>query len=90
MYLMDKSEIIERIRSISAAVGDVDLANVFVSFLQLDDFHDIGVAIHLSEEPEPINISSHLISQNSLKRPATYREALHLLAQGRHNCRRSG
>ena len=90
MYLMDKSEIIERIRSISAAVGEVDLAYVFGCFLQRDDFHDIGMAVNLSEEPEPIDVSSHLISQNRFKRPATYREALHLLAQGRHNCRRSG
>ena len=50
---MDKSRILECIRIILAGFEEIDLAYVFGSFLERDDFHDIDVAIHLWKEPLP-------------------------------------
>ncbi|MDM7938848.1 MAG: nucleotidyltransferase domain-containing protein [Methanothrix sp.] len=50
---MDKNETLERIRNIVSEFEEVDLAYVFGSFPEREDFHDIDVAIHLSKERSP-------------------------------------
>lgn len=50
---MDKNRILKRIRIILAGFEEIDLAYVFGSFLERDDYHDIDIAIHLSEDQSP-------------------------------------
>ena len=50
---MDKDRAIERIRFILDTFEEIDLAYVFGSFLERDDFRDIDVAIHLCKEQSP-------------------------------------
>ena len=50
---MDKNKALECIRFILDGFEEIDLAYVFGSFLERDDFHDIDVAIHLAEERAP-------------------------------------
>jgi predicted nucleotidyltransferase len=50
---MDKNKTLEQIANILAGFDEIDLAYVFGSFLERDDFHDIDVAIHLSREQAP-------------------------------------
>jgi predicted nucleotidyltransferase len=50
---MDKNGAFERIRFVLDAFEEIDLAYVFGSFLERDDFHDIDVAIHLCKEQSP-------------------------------------
>lgn len=50
---MDKSRILECIHIILAGFEEIDLAYVFGSFLERDDFHDIDVAIHLCKDQLP-------------------------------------
>jgi len=47
---MDKNRALERIRFVLDAYEEIDLAYVFGSFLERDDFRDIDVAICLCEE----------------------------------------
>lgn len=50
---MDKNRILKRIRIILAGFEEIDLAYVFGSFPERDDYHDIDIAIHLSEDQSP-------------------------------------
>lgn len=50
---MDKNETKERIRLILNGFEEIDLAYVYGSFLERDDFHDIDIAIHLCKEQPP-------------------------------------
>jgi len=50
---MDKNRILECIRFILPGFEEIDLAYVYGSFLKRDDFRDIDIAIHLSEELHP-------------------------------------
>ena len=50
---MDKNRALERIRFILDGFEEIDLAYVFGSFLERDDFHDIDMAIHLCKEQSP-------------------------------------
>jgi uncharacterized protein len=50
---MDKNRTMESIRFILSGFEEIDLAYVFGSFPYRDDFHDIDIAIHLSEELSP-------------------------------------
>jgi predicted nucleotidyltransferase len=50
---MNKNQALERIRIILSGFEEIDLAYVFGSFLERDDFHDIDVAIRLSKEQSP-------------------------------------
>lgn len=50
---VDKNKTLDQIGSILAGFNEIDLAYVFGSFLERDDFHDIDVAIHLAEEHAP-------------------------------------
>jgi uncharacterized protein len=50
---MDKNRILERIRIILSGFEEIDLAYVFGSFPNRDDFHDIDIAIHLFQELAP-------------------------------------
>jgi predicted nucleotidyltransferase len=50
---MDKEKTKERISLILDGFEEIDLAYVFGSFLERDDFHDIDVAIHLCKEQSP-------------------------------------
>ena len=50
---MDKNRALERVRFMLAAFEEIDIAYVFGSFLERDDFHDIDVAICLCEEQSP-------------------------------------
>ncbi|MFZ2472324.1 MAG: nucleotidyltransferase domain-containing protein [Methanothrix sp.] len=52
---MDKEKTKERIGLILDGFEEIDLAYVFGSFLERDDFHDIDVAIHLNKEQLPYN-----------------------------------
>ena len=47
---MDRDDVLERIRSILAGFEEIDLAYLYGSFLERDDFHDIDIAIHLCED----------------------------------------
>jgi predicted nucleotidyltransferase len=51
--MMDKSRILECIRTILAGFDEINLAYVFGSFLERDDFHDIDVAVHLCRDLLP-------------------------------------
>jgi len=51
--MMDKKKTREQIADILAGFEKIDLAYVFGSFLERDDFHDIDVAIHMSQELAP-------------------------------------
>lgn len=50
---MDKNKAKELIRFILKGFEEIDLAYVFGSFLERDDFHDIDIAIHLCKEQLP-------------------------------------
>ncbi len=50
---MDKEEAKQRIAMILEGFEEIDLAYIFGSFLERDDFHDIDVAIHLCKEQSP-------------------------------------
>ncbi len=50
---MDKNRALECIRFILDTFEEIDLAYVFGSFLERDDFRDIDVAIHLCKEQSP-------------------------------------
>jgi uncharacterized protein len=50
---MVKNETKESIRSILNGFEEIDLAYVYGSFLERDDFHDIDFAIHLCKEQPP-------------------------------------
>ena len=50
---MDRNKTKESIRSILNGFEEIDLAYVFGSFLERDDFHDIDIAIHLCTEHSP-------------------------------------
>jgi predicted nucleotidyltransferase len=50
---MDKEKTKERISLILEGFEEIDLAYVFGSFLERDDFHDIDVAIHLCKAQSP-------------------------------------
>jgi uncharacterized protein len=50
---MDKNKTRESIRFILNGFEEIDLAYVFGSFLERDDFRDIDVAIHLADEQAP-------------------------------------
>ncbi|MCK9564488.1 MAG: nucleotidyltransferase domain-containing protein [Methanothrix sp.] len=50
---MDKEETKVRISLILDGFEEINLAYVFGSFLERDDFHDIDVAIHLCKEQSP-------------------------------------
>jgi uncharacterized protein len=50
---MDKNKTKECIRFILDGFQEIDLAYVFGSFLERDDFHDIDVAILLCKEQSP-------------------------------------
>ncbi|MHB8120145.1 MAG: type VII toxin-antitoxin system MntA family adenylyltransferase antitoxin [Methanothrix sp.] len=50
---MDKNKTKDSIRFILNGFEEIDLAYVFGSFLERDDFHDIDVAIHLCKEQSP-------------------------------------
>ena len=50
---MDKKGALQRIRSILEGFEEIDLAYVFGSFMERDDFRDIDVAIHLSKDLLP-------------------------------------
>jgi predicted nucleotidyltransferase len=50
---MDKSNALERISFILAGFEEIDLAYVFGSFLERDDFRDIDIAIYFSQEQSP-------------------------------------
>jgi predicted nucleotidyltransferase len=50
---MEKSGILESIRSILAGFEEIDLAYVYGSFLDRDDFGDIDVAVHLCKDLMP-------------------------------------
>ena len=50
---VDKNKTLDQIGSILAGFDEIDLAYVFGSFLERDDFHDIDVASHLAEEHAP-------------------------------------
>jgi predicted nucleotidyltransferase len=48
---MDKSSFLEEIRKIIAELKYADVAYIFGSFLEIDEFNDIDVALLLSDEP---------------------------------------
>jgi predicted nucleotidyltransferase len=50
---MDRNKTKERIRFILNGFEEIDMAYVFGSFLERDDFHDIDIAIHLDKEQSP-------------------------------------
>jgi uncharacterized protein len=50
---MDRNKTKESIRLILNGFEEIDLAYVFGSFLERDDFHDIDIAIHLCTEQLP-------------------------------------
>lgn len=50
---MDKKSVLQRIRTILEGFEEIDLAYVFGSFMERDDFRDIDVAIHLSKDLPP-------------------------------------
>ena len=50
---MDRNKAKECIRFILNGFEEIDLAYVFGSFLERDDFHDIDIAIHLCKEQLP-------------------------------------
>ena len=52
-YQMERNEIQKSIRFILNGFEEIDLAYVFGSFLERDDFHDIDIAIHLGKEQSP-------------------------------------
>jgi predicted nucleotidyltransferase len=51
--LMDKERTRERISLILDEFEEIDLAYIFGSFLERDDFNDIDVAIHLCKDQMP-------------------------------------
>jgi len=50
---MERAEVLKKIASILTGFEEIDLAYVFGSFLERDDFHDIDVAIFLGIEQAP-------------------------------------
>jgi predicted nucleotidyltransferase len=50
---MERAEVLEGIASILRGFKEIDLAYVFGSFLEREDFHDIDVAVHLGKELAP-------------------------------------
>lgn len=51
--LMDLNKTLERIRSILQGFEEIDIAYIFGSFLERDDFHDIDVALRLCKDVPP-------------------------------------
>ena len=47
---MDRDGVVKLIRSILAGFEEIDLAYLYGSFLERDDFRDIDIAIHLSKD----------------------------------------
>lgn len=49
---MDKSSFLAEVSKIIAGLKEVDVAYIFGSFLEKNEFNDIDVALLLSEEPD--------------------------------------